>query len=56
MPDSPQLNMLLTAGGDVPVLSPFDNQFKNICLEPEATTIQISHYAVRLRPLRLLFC
>lgn len=55
MPDSPELNMFLTARGDVTVLLSLDNKFKNICLELKATTIQISHYAVRFRPLRLLF-
>lgn len=54
MPDSPELNMFLTVGGDVIVLSSFDNEFKNIFLEPKATTTQISHYAARYRPLRLL--
>ena len=55
MPDSPELNMFLTAGGDMIVFLSFDSEFKNICLEPKATTVQISHYAARFRPLRLLF-
>lgn len=55
MPDSLKLNMFLTAGGDMTVLSSFDNEFKNICLEPKATTIKIAHFAVRFRLPRLLF-
>lgn len=55
MPDSPELNMFVVAGDNVTVHSSFDNEFKNICLEPKATTLQISYSTERFRPLRLLF-
>lgn len=55
MPDSPELNMFVAAADDVTVHSSFDNEFKNTCLKPKATTMQMSYSTERFGPLRLLF-